>query len=303
MRAGAAADTEVADPELGGGAREVGQLEACAGEGVERHRERPLEAECLSLRVAERLEARRVLIRPVRNGQGSQVAVDRRANPAEERQHRPRATNAIEPDDVCAGVREPLAGLLGRPPVPGLGLAVDRQREDCRQPGALDRLESQERLRAVREGLSDHVVDAGLGGPTDLLLEHGADPAAGFLVRCIDVRVADVAGKERATLLGDLLGEHERLAVQPREHLLLADQAELDAVGVVREGLNDVGARVDELAVELRHELRVIQHDLGHVGAGLEVAAPLQLEEVALGADHGAVRKPLEQTGSHEGRG
>ena len=52
---------------------------------------------------------------------------------------------------------------------------------------------------------------------------------------------------------------------------------------------------MDEVAVELRHDLRVLEHDLGHEGAGLQVPAPLELEDVALGADHGALVEPLQQ--------
>ena len=42
---------------------------------------------------------------------------------------------------------------------------------------------------------------------------------------------------------------------------------------------------MDEIAMQLRHDFRMLEHDLGHEGAGLQVAAPLELEHVALGAD------------------
>ena len=42
--------------------------------------------------------------------------------------------------------------------------------------------------------------------------------------------------------------------------------------------------------------LGVVEHDLGHEGAGLQVAAALELEQVALGADHRALVEPLQQT-------
>ena len=57
-------------------------------------------------------------------------------------------------------------------------------------------------------------------------------------------------------------------------------------MAVVGERLDHVGAGAHELAVELAHRLGGVEHDLRHVGAGLEVAAPLQLEQIALGADH-----------------
>ena len=68
--------------------------------------------------------------------------------------------------------------------------------------------------------------------------------------------------------------------------VLAADDPQLLAVRVVGERLDDVRARVDELAVQLGHLLRVLEHDLGDERARLQVAAPLELEEVALGADH-----------------
>ena len=55
---------------------------------------------------------------------------------------------------------------------------------------------------------------------------------------------------------------------------------------VIGERLDDVGARVHELAVELVDDLRMLEHDLRHEGAGLQIAAPLELEQIAFGADH-----------------
>ena len=68
-------------------------------------------------------------------------------------------------------------------------------------------------------------------------------------------------------------------------------------MGVVGERLDDVRARVDEVPVEAFHQIRVLEHDHGDEGAGLEVAAALELEQVALGADHGPLGEPREQPG------
>ena len=54
---------------------------------------------------------------------------------------------------------------------------------------------------------------------------------------------------------------------------------------------------MDELAVQPLHDLRVLEHHLRDERAGLEVAAPLALEEIALRADDGALREPFEETG------
>ena len=52
---------------------------------------------------------------------------------------------------------------------------------------------------------------------------------------------------------------------------------------------------MDELPVQAGDEVGMLEHDLGHVGARLQIAAPLELEQVALGADDGAVFEPLQQ--------
>ena len=64
---------------------------------------------------------------------------------------------------------------------------------------------------------------------------------------------------------------------------------------VVREGLDDVRAGVHELAMQLGDLLGVLEDDLGDEAAGLHVAPALELEQVALRADHGPVVESLEQ--------
>ena len=56
-------------------------------------------------------------------------------------------------------------------------------------------------------------------------------------------------------------------------------------MSVIGEGLDHVGAGVDEVAVQLAHQIGMLEHDFGHECAGLQIAAPLELEEIALGAD------------------
>src|SRR5919199_357162 len=73
------------------------------------------------------------------------------------------------------------------------------------------------------------------------------------------------------------------------------DIAQLLAVRVVRERDHHVRSRAQELAVQLADRLRLVEDHLGHIGAGLDVAAPLQLEDVALGADDDALSEPLFQ--------
>src|SRR3712207_116631 len=100
------------------------------------------------------------------------------------------------------------------------------------------------------------------------------------------------------TLFRSLLREGEGLAVEALEKLHFADDPKLLAVGVVGERLDHVRPRVDELTVELRDLLGMLETGLRHDGSGLEVAPALQLEQVALGANDGAFVKVFEETKS-----
>src|SRR5438132_14400730 len=126
-----------------------------------------------------------------------------------------------------------------------------------------------------------------------LLLEHRARGALRGVVLGEDVRVADVSRDQRIGLGSNLLGDRERLPVELLEEVLLADQAHLFAVGVIREGRNDVRTGVDEIAVQLRHDLGMVEDGFGRERARLHVATPLELEEIALGADHRALVEPF----------
>ena len=53
-----------------------------------------------------------------------------------------------------------------------------------------------------------------------------------------------------------------------------------------------------ELAVQLRDDLGVLEDDLGHERARLQVATALELEQVALGAQDRALRQALQQPSS-----
>jgi hypothetical protein len=87
---------------------------------------------------------------------------------------------------------------------------------------------------------------------------------------------------------------NECLDMSGFEDVLLADDPQLLPVAVVGEGLDHVGARVHELAVEFLDHIRVVQDDLGDERTRLKVSSPLAFEQVAFGADHGTA---LEQCG------
>src|ERR687886_154184 len=73
------------------------------------------------------------------------------------------------------------------------------------------------------------------------------------------------------------------------------DHPQLLSVAVVGEGDHHLGAGPGELAVELAHCLGKVEHDLRDVGAALEVAASLQLEQVPLRSQHHVLLEALAQ--------
>src|SRR5581483_661229 len=79
--------------------------------------------------------------------------------------------------------------------------------------------------------------------------------------------------------------------------VLAPDRPQLLAVAVVREGDQDARAGPGELPVELANRVREVEDDLRHVRPALQVAAALELEEVALGADDDAQLEAFQQTG------
>ena len=150
--------------------------------------------------------------------------------------------------------------------------------------------------------LRDDQVRPFFGRPPDLLAVHLAHELTARLgrVRVVDPRVADVAGDERVAFAGDLLREAKRVPVQRLQILLAPDHAQLLAVPVVRERNHHLCSRAQELAVKLAHRVGEVENGLGHVRAALQVAAALELEEVALGAEHDVVLQPPEQASHRE---
>jgi hypothetical protein len=132
---------------------------------------------------------------------------------------------------------------------------VDGKGGDRLQAGRADRLDRQQRLPGELERLRDDEVDSGFRRPRDLLVEHRAHRAAGAVVAEVEVGVAHVAGEQRPRLARHIGGDRERFAVERLEQVLRADEPQLLAVGVVRERLDDVRARVNELAVEVGDDL------------------------------------------------
>ena len=83
---------------------------------------------------------------------------------------------------------------------------MDRHGHDRGHGGLTDHLQRHQRFRAIAEGFGDDVVDAGVHGPADLLLEHGPAGHLGRrIVRLVDIGVADVACEQSPALHRHLL--------------------------------------------------------------------------------------------------
>ena len=130
-------------------------------------------------------------------------------------------------------------------------------------PRCLDDVERNQRFLRIAERLADDEVHAGVHRPADLLLEHRAHRLVRSGVgRVVDVRVADVAGEAARRFRARPPCELERAAVDRLEILLATDDAQLLAMRVVGERLDDVGSGVHEVAMKLRHRFRMLEHDL-----------------------------------------
>ena len=177
-----------------------------------------------------------------------------------------------------------------------LAFLVQSEGDDRRQLRPPDDVESDLRLAQPGDRLGDDEIDPRIGSPADLLLIHRPHlPRRVGVARLEHVGIADVAGDERVAFRRDLLGDGERLAVHGLEIVLAPDETELFAMRIIGERLDDVGAGSQKIAMQVLDLLGEIEHDLGHIGARLQIAAALQLEQVAFGADDGPRRKPLEQ--------
>ena len=214
----------------------------------------------------------------------------RLADLAQPRQHRLGPAEAVQAHHIGSALFEPLSGLDDPDPVGHLLEGHRGQGQHHRQAGGLGDLEGGQRLPGVVEGLADDEIGALLDSPADHLLEHPPHLGPARRIGGIpDIGVGDVAGHQVARdRVGDLTGDPQRRAVQRFEQLLLADHPHLLAVPVVGEGLDDVGSGPLEVHMQGAQRLRMLESDLGDELAGREVAAALELEQEALGADHGA---------------
>jgi UDP-N-acetylmuramyl tripeptide synthase len=66
-------------------------------------------------------------------------------------------------------------------------------------------------------------------------------------------------------------------------------------MAVVGERDHDLRARAQELSVQLSDRVGIVENDLRHERPALKIAAPLQLEEVALSAEDDVALETFEE--------
>ena len=221
---------------------------------------------------------------------------DRLAHLLDQRQRRLGASQAVDPDDVGAGVLERLRAMRR-------GLAVRRHRlvleahgDHHRQARLLRPLDGEERLAEPRERLADDEVDPLLHLDRELLVEGLADAViGGGAAVLVHPGQREISRHQAAVACGLARDPHGR-AVQVLEPVLEADGRELVAAGVERQRLQDLGARLAELDVELLQRLRPGQRDLGRERAGAHPAALLELEQISPVAQDGTFGEPFEES-------
>ena len=217
----------------------------------------------------------------------------------DQRHHGRRAAMAVDADHVGAVIAHDLAGLRDRAiEVTQLPAAVHCEAEHQWQVEILRHLDGDLGLPEVGDGLADDHVDTLFGGPGELFGEDAAHLRLALGVAWVeDVGVADVAGHEAVRVtLHHAPGDTHGLAVQGFQQVLLPDQPQLFPVAVVGEGQHDVGSGTGELGVQFFKRVRMLQHHLGHVGPGLQIAAPFHLEEVTAGVQDGIVAvQPIQE--------
>ena len=95
----------------------------------------------------------------------------------------------------------------------------------------------------------------------------------------------------------------KRRPIHRHQVLLAPDDAQLLPVHVIGERLRDIGAGVHEVQVQLLDHLRVIEQHFRHECAGLQVAASLELEDVAFRADHPTLAQAPQEVACGRARG
>ena len=152
-------------------------------------------------------------------------------------------------------------------------------------------VDGEQQVREVEEGLEDQQVGAALEEPVDLLAEGGPDrrlvgvaELAGRRAQRPDA-AADprVAAADVARLAGDLGGAPVEAAGLRRE----AEGVEPHPVGAERDGLDEVRARVEVLAVERGDQVRSRRGELVEAGALGDAAREQQRAHAAVREQRG----------------
>src|SRR5579859_648995 len=108
--------------------------------------------------------------------------------------------------------------------------------------------------------------------------------------------VTDVACYQRIALTRDFVGEPYRLAIHPLQVVLAAHVLQLFTMGIVSESHHHLTACPQEFAMQLLNGFGRVQHDLWHIGPGLDIPSALQLKDIAFRTQHNAIVQSLKNT-------
>ena len=227
---------------------------------------------------------------------------DRAHHRGGDRQLLGRRIQAVHPHDVGAGLGEShragsrVVALVGR-----RGQGLERHRDHDRHAGPLRALHEQQGFAEVGEGLADEEVGRpGVDLILELAVEHRPHVVGALLVAgLVGPGERQVARDERAGLAGDLARDAHGVAVDLVDAAGEPDRGELVVARVEGHGLQHLGPRPQELAMQLLQRLGVLDHHLGRERARLHVAALLQLQQIAAVAQHGSVGDAFQDAVGH----
>ena len=199
---------------------------------------------------------------------------------------------AVDADGVHAGRGQRLDRGLGRRPVGQHQVLAEGHRRDdrhVRRPVGL--VDGQQQVVEVEEGLDHEEVDAALEQPVDLLPEGGPDRGLVGVAELAGgcAQGADAAADPRvpAADVPGLAGDLRRPSIEACRVVGEAVRVEAHPVGAEGQGLDEVGAGVEVLAVERRDEVRAGRRQLVEARALRDPAREQQRAHPAVGEQRG----------------
>jgi hypothetical protein len=195
-----------------------------------------------------------------------------------------RPVETVHAHDVGAGIGELLRRLARDVALIGLrGQRLERHRHHHREPGCLGALDEQQRFSQEGERLPDPEVRwSGVELILELAVEESPDViVTGALGRVVGPREREVARDQRIAFRRDLARDPDRVPVDLVDRALHPHGRELVVAGVEGHGLEHLGTGAEELTMELRESVRMLDDHFRREGTRLDVATLLELQQVA----------------------